>query len=567
MCDLECDFVICGAGAAGCLMAGRLYDAGFSVVLIETGENRSQDRIIRDSSFAGLEFGLEENTLPVYLYERIPINNGSLIKSQEDPSHAIKAGCNPVTIAGINGASDLGPAMVGIYSTGRVLGGGSSINGQQSVRSTVYDKWVPIGGHQWSNDEVYQRLKHLEHYHGLKGHGSEHGTKGSLSIRQAPTTPTVMATKFVQALQLGTGIQEIKFDDYNSPLTPFGSFTRWQLFQKPDGSRESSDTAFLPEEILKSGHDADEAETEDQRLLTLFKAKVLRILWHKERCKHGKPVAAGVSVIHNGDPRKVYARKRVIITAGIFSAELLQRSGVGPRPLLSCLKVPVMVDSPHVGRNFRNHLIVPIMFSAAPEDVGIPPEDEAALYTGGCFLKPLLKEDDPTLRGYQLIGGWPQPGQFLILLIYLQPHSKGMIQIQSSDPNRDALVDNNYLGDPLDTKAFIAAIREYIVPLNDGFKKVDPRYALQSPDLDTINDDDALAKFINDNFTHTHHWTGSCSMGHSIDDGVVDGYGRVFKASHLIVADISIAPTQPDGNTNYGAYAVAATIAEHLIKR
>ena len=545
------DFVIVGIGAAGSLMASELSNPkyGYSVIGLEAGPNASKERAIRDSLFAGVEFGLEDNFDPVYLYQQTPTRNGAL-----GVSGGVKAQCNLIGVPGIT--PDTGqPEKVGIYSTGRVLGGGSSINGEQYVRGTsgVYSLWEQIGGEQWNPERVAYLYKHLEQYEGESADGV-HGEHGDLAIRQAPNVPTVMASKVTQAISEALNLPQIPFDDYNNPSTPIGPFNKWELFQFPSGARASGDAAFLSSKVMN-----EDGEGRGNRKLKVFcKATVLKIIWDRAK-------AIGVTALIDNEFVQVCARKKVILCAGIYSAQILQRSGVGPEPLLKCLGIPVIYDSPNVGRNLTNHLILPIIFSANPADPGLPENDPRALYTGGAFLPPLLPEDDMGRRGYQIIGASTAPGMYMMIIIYLQPHSRGQIRIKNTDALDISLVDDNYFGNPLDIQAFMRAVREYIVPISQKLAQIDPSYQLQSPTLDQINDDAKLKDYIDRNFDHTHHWMSSNRMAQSPEEGVVDGCGHVFGVKGLVVADDSIAPVINDGNTNGPAYVIAKTISRILL--
>lgn len=276
--------------------------------------------------------------------------------------------------------------------------------------------------------------------------------------------------------------------------------------------------------------------------------------------------AIGVRVLHNGVPISVYGRRGVILCAGIYSAQLLQRSGIGPAPLLRCLGIPLVYNNPNVGMHLSNQLFVTISFRAPDNVIGLPSSDLASLYTGGAFLPPLLPQDNPAIRGYQLIGGFPAQAQFQIMLSYLQPKSEGKVEIQSTDPLTPSLADNNYGAKPLDEWAFVVAVRQYIVPLAAALATINPAYRLVEPNPDTvIPNDTALGLWVRANLDHTHHWTSACRISTSPGCGVVDATGHVYGASGLHVADASILPSNPDGNTCASAYLAAAIVSDSIL--
>lgn len=548
---LVADYVIVGVGSAGCVLANRL-SAKHSVIGIEAGPDLTQTRPIVESAFAGIEFGLEENFLPVYLWQRTPTRNGALTPTAD----SIKIGCN--LLRGPPGDEPVSAfETVGIYSTGRILGGGSSINGLQFVKGSpgLFSAWAEATGDpRWGPERAYHNYRQIENYLGLEANPRVHGHKGPVEIRQAPVHVTAVASKVVDAV-VAAGFPRIPFDDYNNPATPIGPFGRWQLFEEhaPPFNRADAAVAFLPPEVRAR-----------KTLTLLLNSTVLRVVFDSSG-GHKEPRAVGVEILQDGKQRFVAARKEVLLCASIFNAEILQRSGIGPAPLLRCLGVPVVCDNANVGQNFTNHLLLTATFSINPSDAGLPPPDPQALYTGGVFLPPLLREDDPKLRGYQFIGGWPSPGVFFFFIIYLQPHSKGQVQIQNSDPLNPALVDNNYLADPLDRQAFVLAVRRYLVPIADQLHKIDPTYNLVEPSPDVIASDDLLLAYILEHTDHTHHWTRSVAMARSPATGVVDSTGRVFGVRGLRAVDVSIAPVQPDGNTCAPAYLIGWTIAKAIL--
>lgn len=168
--------------------------------------------------------------------------------------------------------------------------------------------------------------------------------------------PTTMAKKLVSAIEQATGFKEIL--DYNDPKTPLGPFTRWQLFQKPNGQRESSSTAFLSSDIMTP----DGRGVNGRKLRVLFKSTALRVLFSQKR-------AVGVEFLKQGKCVCAYARKKVIISAGINSAQLLMLSGIGPANLLEKAGIPVVFDNPNVGKNLRNHTLNFAVFTTNTNDI------------------------------------------------------------------------------------------------------------------------------------------------------------------------------------------------------
>lgn len=562
------DFVIVGTGTSGSLLARILSDDHrSSVISIEAGENNSRDEAIRDSAFAGVEFGLEQNFFSAYFWQIDTVTQGGLVPNPESdtvPVHAnnIKV---PGFPAGTGSVKTLPERMH--YTGGRIIGGGSSINGQQYVRGTpeLYALWENVtGSNLWSPQNVLNAYVELEKYIGLTTVPQNHGFNGPISIRQAPVTPTNMAVKFVEATTLATGFQQIPDDDYNAFVQntnfTFGPFTRWELFQRADKTRESSDTAFLDVDVMKPNGKGKHGRP----LRVFFKTTLLRILWDRS---HKKPRAVGIEALRNGKLIRILTNGPLIISAGILSSHILQQNGIGPKEQLLRLGIKPIVDNPNVGMNMTNHLLLTAVLSANPNDVGIPPDDIQALYTGGAFLPSLLPGDNPNLHGYQLIGANPAPGTFLIIVLYLQPKSKGILREQSSDPMTFPLIDTKYFVDPRDIQAFQLAFQQYVIPIAQRMNQIDNNYALLNPTPDVINDVDKFTDFAMDGYDFSHHWQCMTKMGRSIQDSVVDGKGKVFGTKNLMVVDTEIAPIQSDGNTAAPAFLIGWQIGHYLLNK
>lgn len=513
------DYIIIGSGPAGAVIAKTLTDdLQTSVLLVEAGENRDRDKPIRDSAFAS---ELEEQFSQRYFWQ------GEGLPQEGLDDRAFE------------------------WTTGRLLGGGSSINGEQYVRptSSVLRKWQRLLGPLWSPKRATLRFKRLERYNGSSDHPRSRGYSGRIDIRQAPKNPTTMAEKFVTAVEQATGYPEIL--DYNDPRTPLGPFTRWQLYQDPNGIRENSSRAFLSSDImLPNGRGA-----KGRKLRVFFKTTALRILFLQKR-------ANGVELLKEGKRIKAIARKKVIISAGIHSAQLLMLSGIGPAKVLQQAGVPVVFDNPNVGKRLRNHTLNTAAFTTNPSDRALPPNDPNALYTGGAFL-PDPSGKDPASRAVQLIGIGAD-GMLNIAILFLSPKSRGSILIQNNDPLTIALADEGFLADPDDLESVKQIYRVYIKGIAARLEAIDPSYRLVSPTLDEIDDDSRLEAFIKENFDHNHHQQGALRMAPLNRGGVVDRRGRVHGVRDLIVADASIIPFTVDGNTSAAVFLIGYTIARQL---
>ena len=516
---LTYDYIVVGTGPAGAVIAKTLSDnKKTSVLVLEAGDNQDKDIPIRDSTFAP---ELEEQYSPQYFWQ----GKGIPQKGLDDRSFE--------------------------WTTGRLAGGGSSINGEQYVRPTseVMSNWERMLGKLWSPERTVKRFKQLERFSGETNNENAHGYHGRIDIRQAPAVPTSMAEKLTTAMERATGLPRIL--DYNDPRTPLGPFTRWQLYQKLNGQRESASTAFLsPYIVTPTGRGVH-----GRKLTVRYNTTALRILFSGKR-------AIGVEFLKEGQRLRAYARKKVIISAGINSAHLLLISGIGPANSLRKAKIPVIFNNPNVGKRLRNHTLNFAVFSANQKDRALPASDPNALYTGGAFL-PDPTGVDSHRRAVQLIG-IGSDDMLTVAILYLRPKSRGSITIQNKDPLKIVLADEGFLVNPDDMEAVKSIYKIYIKDIATELARIDSSYQLLSPDLDTIEDDEQLEAFIKDNFDHNHHQQGSLRMAPLRKGGVVDRLGRVHGVKDLIVADASIIPFTVDGNTSAAAYLIGDTIAQQL---
>lgn len=515
------DYIIVGTGPAGAVIAKTLSDdKRTSVLVLEAGGNNDKDKPISDSTMAS---ELEEQFFPQYFWQ------GEGVPQTFLDDRAFE------------------------WTTGRLLGGGSSINGEQYVRPTgkVFKEWEKLLGPLWSPKRAVLRFKRLEKYNGKTNNASARGYRGRIDIRQAPVNPTSMAKKLVTAIERATGFPEIL--DYNNPKTTIGPFTRWQLYQKPNGRRESSSTAFLSSDVL-----ALNGRGVNSRKLRLFSdSTALRVIFSNKR-------ARGVEFLKNGKRIIAHARKKVIIAAGINSAQLLMLSGIGSGKILKEAGIRCIFHNPNVGKSLRNHTLNFAVFQSNPSDRPLPSNDPNALYTGGAFLPDPL-EIDRNRRAVQILGIGSEGDTLTLGLIYLRPKSRGSIRIQNKDPLKIVLADEGFLDNPIDLEAVKNIYKIYVKNIAAELFSIDPTYRLISPTPETIDDDTELEQFIKENFDHNHHQQSSLRMAPLKNGGVVDRRGNVHGVKDLIVADASIIPFTVDGNTSAAAYLIGYTIAKQVI--
>lgn len=523
--NLTFDYIVIGTGPAGSVISKKLTDdKKTSLLVLEAGDHNSGEQPIRNSLFAP-PFILTDNYLPEYFWQ------GKGVPQKNVNSRSFE------------------------WTGGRTLGGSSSVNNEQYVRPSQVNikQWEKSLGPLWSPEQETYQFAKLENYNGATYNPYARGYGGRLNIRQTPAYPTDMVEKMVSAMERATGLSRIL--DYNDPNTPLGPFTRWQLYQMPDGQRESADTAFLsPDVMTVSGQGVNE-----RKLTVYYNSTALRVIFDNEKR------AIGVEFLRAGKCVRAYVRRKVIVSAGINSPQLLMLSGIGSSDILDKAGIPIVFHNPNVGMNLTTHSANTATFTTNPNDKALPANDPFALYTGGAFLPDPTPGSDPNRRGVQIIGQIDSNGMLNIVFFLLEPKSRGSVKIQNYDPLKIVLADEGFLNNPADLESLKTVYKIYIRNIAAELLKIDPKYQLVSPTLDTINDNSKLEMYIKNNLAPTHHVQGTLRMAPNEKSGVVDARGHVFGVQDLIVADDSIAPFVSDGNTSAPAFFIGANIADHLL--
>jgi choline dehydrogenase len=511
--SLLADYIIVGTGTAGSVLARKLTDNGTnSVIALEAGADADHDEPIVDSAES---FELHHHYHAEYFYD-------GESRPQEDVDERTFD-----------------------YTGGRLLGGSSSINGEQYVRGTneTYARWEEITKDpDWGPENVTKIYTEMENYNGKTNKTNTRGKDGLVDIRQAPTDATTVAEKLVHAITKTTGYNEIL--DYNNPKTPIGPFTQWQLYQHPDGTRVSGSIAYLDDIIEVDSSKNFALGTNGRKLKILLNSTAINIIWDNKK-------AIGITYLQNGTMHEVFARKKVIISAGIRTPQFLLQNGVGPKDDLEKLGITSVIDSGFVGTGLINHTIIPATMTTNPNDG--TNTDPNALYTGGAFL-PL---HFGTSRSVQLIGMMFEPGILSIIVSPLNPESRGVISLVGADPLKPVSVDFKYLSETSDVETYKFFLRQLAI-IAENFN--DPHYKLISPTADVLASDELLEQYIKANLDQTHHWVGTCRMGL-----VTDSTGHVIGAENLIIADNTICPTINDGNTSSTALLIGNIIANKLL--
>jgi choline dehydrogenase len=520
------DYVIVGAGSAGCVLANRLSaDPSKRVLLLEAGGSDNYHWI----------------HIPVgYLYCMGNPRTDWGYKTVEEP--------------GLNGRSLA-------YPRGKVLGGCSSINGMIYMRGQAadYDGWRQLGNPGWGWDEVLPLFRKSERHH---GQGEPfHGRDGELHVeRQRLSWPILDAVREA-AEEIGVP----KIDDFNAGDN-FGS-AYFEVNQKA-GFRFNAVRAFLSPVRNRSN------------LTVLTKAQAERILFS---CKR----ASGLELRLNGEPVQVDAAGELILSAGaIGTPQLLQLSGVGSGELLSQHGIAVRHELPGVGENLQDHLQIRTVFKIT--GASTLNERQASLFGKmGIALEYALRRSGPMAMAPSQLGIFMrsderfatpniefhvQPlslerfGQPLdafpaitVSVCNLRPDSRGHVRIASADPSAHPDIAPNYLSTESDREVAAASItaarRLMQTQRMRAFRpeELKPGVAIQEPA--------ELARAAGDIATTIFHPVGTAKMGTDAM-AVVDPKLRVHGLEGLRVVDASIMPTIVSGNTHAPAVMIAEKAAE-----
>lgn len=521
---LQADYVIVGVGTAGATLAKKLTDDHkTSVIALHIGENLTQDPLIKFT-------------------ENVPI---TVIDGLIGPPFYETGETTPQPNANNREL---------IWSLALPEGGASSINAGAYCRGTdqIYAQWEAVAGPEWSVRRISSLYKNLENYHGETTNPKTRGHHGPLEVRQVPLRETSQtALTFSQAMIAGTGFPFVL--DYNDPLTPIGVSPQFQYTQKgPRGAlRVSSATAFLNKKVMTpDGHGVN-----GRKLRVLFESRALRTIWEGNK-------AIGVEYLTDGEIKQVFAKKGVIVCAGLYSSAFLQYSGVGPASVLAPLGIPVIFNNPNVGQGLADQNQVLALFTTNPLDF---PTENDNIFSQIAWLP--APGGDPTKRVIRLSTTTPFPGLSVMLVDLCQPKSRGSIIINSPNPLAPPVIDLGEFTNPDDLFVYVATFQTYIKNINNALRTIDPAYQLILPDPAILDDAGLIIEYVKSLVASNQCFQCHCRMAPFEQGGVVDSTGHVYGVQNLIVADDSIVPVAMDGTPMASAYLIAANIARLLQKR
>jgi choline dehydrogenase len=529
------DYIVVGAGSAGCILAARLSEDPSTRVLL-------------------LEAGPPDRSLWIHL----PIGYGKTMWSDKYNWRF---------------STDPEPNMNGrriYWPRGKTLGGSSSINGLIYIRGQRedYDDWAALGNVGWGYEDVLPYFVKAEG--NQRGASEFHGGDGPLKVSDIASKDELIEAFIDGAQQIGVP----RTDDFNGAQQEGAGYYQLNTWK---GWRCSTAKAYL---------DPARARPNLRIETDAFVAGLIM------QSDSDQPRATGVRYRQGGEMKSARCNAEVLLAAGsIQSPQLLQLSGIGPAALLQRHGIAVAVDSPNVGENLQDHLQIrlsfecsrPIttndrlnswsgklglglqwlLFRTGPLAVGIN--------QGGCFMRALPtttgsnRNERPDIQFHvatlsaDMAGGKVHPySGFTMSICQLRPESRGHIRIRSADPFDPPEMQPNYLNTDLDRRTTLAGVRAArSISASDAMRP----YVLREvkPGLAAATDADLL-DFCRDNGATIFHPTGTCRMG--VDAAaVVDSRLRVKGATGLRVIDCSVMPTLISGNTN----ATAVMIAEKAV--
>lgn len=544
--ELEADIIVIGGGAAGCILMSELSEHGrFSVLGIEGGKNLTEDPAIQAVG------------LPAFLL------------AGTGKAEYFWPGWNQtLPMPGLNGrTSD--------WTTGMLLGGGSSINGLYYGRgsNSMYSRWEAISGSSnWSLDKILATFTALENYQGLTITPEARGDGGAVNVLQTPTVSEITANVLLPATQAAfPGIPIVT--DYNDPSVENCICPRAQWFIDPTGTkRVSSATAYLDSTVMTP----EGQGVNGHKLFVLFDSVALKIVFDK----HGR--AKKVKYAKDGKVFTAKARKAVVLASGINSSKLLQLSGIGPSQALKDAGIEPVFINENVGKHLQNHPLIFITMLADPALSGIPTGAPYAFTIHNVYL-PAVGGSASDPRMLQILFEFfpatsATPPLLAVGFDLLNPVSEGSVTIQSDNSFQIAAADDGFYQSPADLASMKSAVSTYIRSLLDQLSIL---YPFPSPYFkpilsDPINlvilfnyDDAVVEQYVKNNSNLSldiHHFVSHCKMAPLENGGVVDGNTRVYGTKNVFVVDNSICPEIPDINTTGPAMMIGLRSAA-ILKR
>ena len=527
--DLSTDFVIVGAGSAGCVLADRLSADGQHEVLV-------------------LEFGGMDNSVFIQMPTALSIPMSSArydwgLHTQAEP--------------GLGGRSVH-------QARGKVIGGSSSINGMVYVRGNAgdFEQWEALGAEGWNYADVLPYFQRAEDC--LYGADDYRGTGGPLGICNGNNMKNPLYRVFIEAgREAGYGVTE----DYNGYRQE--GFGRMDMTVRK-GVRCSTANAYLKPALGRAN------------LSLQTRALTTRIVMDGKR-------AVGVEYQHQGRLVRVKARREVILCASAFnSPKLLMLSGIGPKAHLQEMGIDVVHDLPGVGQNLQDHLEVWVQHACRKSGTlngWLNPLGKLLIgarwllfksglgatnhFESNAYIRSRAGLKYPDLQYHFLAGAIAYDGSsalkgdgFQVHLGANKPQSRGRVKLSSADPAAPPDIVFNYLSEDADKQAYRDGLRLtreiFAQPAFDAYRgeEVSPGPSVQT--------DEEIDQWVAASAATAYHPCGSCRMG-SDALAVVDTQCRVYGVENLRVVDSSVMPTLTNGNINAPTIMIGEKAADHIL--
>jgi len=502
------DYIVVGAGSAGCVVAARLSeDPSVRVLLLEAGRAEGADpQAMADPHLWPKLLGTD-------------VDWGHMTVPQEA----------------------LGGATMQV-SHGRILGGSGSINASIFVRGhrANFDAWVAAGATGWDHDTLLPYFKRSEQANGRDPR--YRGMDGPLVVTSLPRPSALIADAFDAALAAGFP----KSHDINGS-SPDGA--SWHDTAVVDGKRRGVVDAYLLPALFRPN------------LTVVTEALARRLVVEDGRC-------CGVQYTLHGRAVEDVARAEVVLTAGaIGSPHLLLASGIGPPDHLAEVGLDVVAQAPGVGQNLHDHIMSSVVYQGS--EAALPFVRSGRLDQFSVRWRSNAEAAEPDVQLFAVDSSFHSTAvaapvdAYSIVFALLTPVSRGTVRLADTDITTPPLIDPNYLADPCDRRRMITGLhlaraiggRSLLRAWHDG-------EALPGPD---VQDDDACMDYLRRSTMSYFHPAGTCRMG-TDPEAVVDPSLRVVGVDGLRIADASVMPSPISANNNATVVAIAERAVD-LIRR